>query len=285
MGRRAPGLPEARRRASVVSGRSTAVVLLLLVVAATGAGAQESDLPEAGGGRLTGPSGLAIGLEGTLHNQADDLVSPRRYHGMGLGPTLRIGLSVPSQIRSLTFGYGNPRLTPRGPGEMGQHETGPRVDLGLLLMHRVASLFRGRVSFFLGGSMTGHFATYDHWYTGEGKEHWVHFFGLLEPGVGWRATLPGGGVLWQELTVPLAGAVVRPAYQGLTETPDPAWVGPGEVEGFTQGLHYLHPLFGGFRLGLTYGFVGLRYGEPRPLAWTRQSLTLFLTVWDRRQTG
>jgi hypothetical protein len=260
-------------------------VSLLLAVAAIGAGAQNSTIPEGGGGRLMGPSGLAIGLEGSLHSQADELVSPLRYHGTGLGPTLRIGFSVPSQIRSLTFGYGNPRLTSRATSGMGQHETGPRVGLAILLMHRVASLFRGRVSLFLGGSVTGHLATYDHWYTEEEKEHWVHFFGLLEPGVGWRATLPGGGVIWQELTVPLAGAVVRPPYQGLTETPDPAWVGPGAVEGFTQGLHYLHPLFGGFRLGLTYGFVGLRYGNPRPLAWTRQNLALFLTVWDRRKPG
>lgn len=259
--------------------------MLLLSVAATGAGAQTSAIPGGGGGGLPGPSGLAIGLTGSLHDQADDLVSPLRYHGGGVGPTLRIGFSVPSQLRSLTLGYGNPRLTSRATEETGQHEKGSRVALGFLLMHRVASLLRGRVSLFLGGSVTGHLAAYDHWYTGEEKEHWVHFFGLLEPGVGWRATLPGGGVIWQELTVPLAGAVVRPGYQGLTEPPDPAWVGPGEVEGVTQNLHFVHPLFRGFRLGLTYGFVGLRYGDPRPVAWTRQSLALFLTVWDRRQPG
>jgi len=152
--------------------------------------------------------------------------------------------------------------------------------MGLVALHRVAGIFGGRLSFLLGGAAAGHFASYDHWYTAQSKEGWIHLFGFLEPGLGWRADLPWGGLLWQELLVPVLGVAFRPEYQGLTRPPGPTWLGFGDIEGFDQGVHYVQPLGERIRLGLTYTFVGFRYQKPRPLAWTRHGLALYLTVWD-----
>jgi len=102
--------------------------------------------------------------------------------------------------------------------------------------------------------------------------------------VGWSVALPRGGQLWQEVTIPLLGVALRPGYQGLTEAPKAAWVGPGDVKGVAQALHFLAPLGNRFRFGITYAFAGFSYSEPQTLTWTRQSLSLSLTFW-RRASG
>ena len=229
---------------------------------------------------VMGPRGLALGIESRFHNQVDDLVSPLRYSGVGFGPGLRWGFSGPSGIRDVTASYGSPRLTSSATARGSHFQEGHRFDTRLMVLQRVGSLGSGRVSFFLGGSIAGHFALYQHWYTREDKESWVHAFGLLQPGFGWSAELPRGGQLWQDVTFPLLGVAVRPGYEGLTEPPTAVWVGAGDVKGVDQAIHFLQPMGKRFRLGLTYAFAGLSYAEPQELAWNRQSLSLWVTVWN-----
>lgn len=107
----------------------------------------------------------------------------------------------------------------------------------------------------------------------------MHFFGILQLGGAWSIRLPWGGEVWQEVTIPLMGLVMRPGYQGMTEIPDVAWEGVGGVTGFHQSIHYRRPLGSRARLGISYDYLALRYPHPRPLAWTRQGLTLLVTVW------
>jgi hypothetical protein len=258
--------------------------VLLGIVVASGV---EAQLPMGGGGETipipppVGPTGLALGLETGLFHQADDLVSPLRYAGVGFGASIRVGFSSLSAIRSVTLSYTSPRLESRATEE-GEHvQEGSRSGFELLALRRFGSFRDGRLSFLMGGALSGQFALYDHRYTRTDEESWLHAFGLLEPGIGWSATLPWGGQLWQAVTVPLFGLVFRPGWEGLTEAPKGVWVGPGEVEGFQQSLNYQQPVGGRFRLGISYGFRTLRYSEPRTLALSASRLSLFGTLWER----
>lgn len=264
-------------------GRSLLLTLGLLGVGPkpaapqTGPGAEgQGGLP---GSAFVGPRGLTLGLEAHLHRQADDLVSPLRYSGLSWGPSLGFGFSTPVEIRwvGLTLGY--PKLT-SFQTEAGAHlQKGYRADLELAVFHRVAGFRKNSLAFYLGGELRGDFALYDHWYSPEEKESWMHFFGLLQPGGAWSSSLPWGGEVWQKVTIPLMGLVMRPGYQGMTEIPDVVWEGVGGVTGFHQSIHYLQPLGARTRLGISYDYLALRYSHPRPLAWTRQGFTLFMTVW------
>jgi hypothetical protein len=231
---------------------------------------------------VAGPTGLAIGLETRLHHQVDELVSPLRYSGFGLGAGVRWGFSTEGGIRSLSGSFGSPRLTSTATEGGSHYQEGTRVDARFVALQRVGSFKDGRFTLFLGVAATLDAALYRHWYTREDKESWIHAFGLVHPGFGWSLLLPGGGQLWQEVTVPLAGVAFRPGYEGLTEAPKPAWVGPGDVGGMDQAFHYLQPLGRRFRLGITYSFAGLSYSEPQPLTLTRQGLSFFLTLWEGR---
>ncbi len=265
-----------------VAAKRASVGLILLAVAPPLLAAQ--GLP-VGGERAglqfpeAGPSGIAIGLDLALFHQADDLVSPLRYSGLGYGLTLRVGMSTPSSIRVLSASHSRPQLDSRATGGGGHLQEGHRASLEVMALQRVATLSGGGLSLFLGGSIAGDFALYDHRYTRTDSEGWLHAFGLLEPGLGWSADLPWGGRLWQSVTVPLFGLVFRPGYEGLTEAPEATWAGIGEVEGVQQSLHYLHRVGGLSRLGLSYGFSALRYKKPRTLSQSRHSLTLSLTIW------
>lgn len=229
---------------------------------------------------VTGPTGLALGVEATLHTLVDELVSPLRYSGFSIGPGLRWGFSSSSGIRNLTASYGAPRLTSSATRKGSHFQEGHRFDARLVLLQRVASVGHGRVSLYLGGTAAGRFALYHHWYTREEKESWMHAFGILMPGFGWSAELPWGGQLWQDLALPLVGIALRPGYEGLTKVPEAEWVGVGDVRGLDLALHYQQPMGRRFRLGFTYDFNALRYPEPQPVAGNRQSFNLFVTLWE-----
>lgn len=214
-----------------------------------------------------------------LHHQLDELVSPLRYSGVALGPGFRWGFSTEGGIRSLTASYGSPRLTSSATQRGSHYQEGPRASARLTVLQSVGSFGEGRLRVFLGGAVTGEFALYEHWYTREDKENWIHAFALVQPGVGWSLTLPWGAQLWQEVTFPLMGAALRPEYQGLTEAPKGTWVGPGDLEGIDQALHYLQPFGKRFQAGIMYAFTGLTHAEPQTATWTCQSLSLFVTLW------
>lgn len=249
--------------------------LLLPALAPAGAGAQ--DTPP--GGEVFGPEprGLAVALEARLHHQLDEQASPLRYSGVAFGPGLRWGFSTEEGIRSLTASYGSPRLTSSATHRGSHYQEGSRVSARLTVLQRVGSFRESRLRLFLGGAVSGDFAFYEHWYTREDKENWIHAYTLVQPGVGWSLAFPGGAQLWQEVTIPVMGVAVRPGYEGLTKSPRAVWVGPREIKGVDQALHYLQPLGKRFHAEITYSFAGLTHSEPRALTWTRQCLSLFLT--------
>jgi len=222
---------------------------------------------------------VAVALEVRLHHQLDEQVSPLRYSGVAFGPGLRWGFSTEEGIRSLTASYGSPRLTSSATHRGSHYEEGSRAGARLTMLQRVGSFREGRLRLFLGGAISGDLAYYEHWYTREDRENWVHAFALVRPGVGWSLTFPGGAQLWQEVTIPVMGVAVRPGYEGLTEAPRAVWVGPREVKGVDQALHYLQPLGKRFRAEITYALASLSHSDPRALTWIRQSLSLFLTFW------
>ena len=260
---------------------------LLLTLGLLGVGPKAS-VPQTGpgvegqgphGSAFVGPRGLTLGLEARLHRQADDLVSPLRYSGLSWGPSLGFGFSTANQLRRVSLALGYPKLTSFHT-EAGAHvQKGYRADLELAVFQRVAGFWENSLAFYLGGEIRGDFALYDHWYSRAEKESWMHFFGLLQPGGAWSFSLPWGGEIWQEVTIPLMGWVMRPGYEGMTEVPDLVWEGVGGVRGFHQSIHYLRTLGSRTRLGISYDYLALQYPHPQPLAWTRQGFTLFLTVW------
>jgi len=212
-------------------------------------------------------------------NQADDLVSPLRYGGNSWVASLDLDLSTSKTIRDFRISYGAARLTSSASQEGSHLQEGDWVDARAAVFRTVVEVLDGRLSFGLGGAVSGRFSLYEHWYTQEDRETWSHLFLLLEPGAAWHVRLPGGGALWQEWTFPLAGMVLRPPYQGLTEVPEPAWEGFGGVRGVQQSIHYRRSFGGRWWGGVSYSFEGLRYSRPRPLSWARHALTLHLILF------
>lgn len=240
---------------------------------ASGAGEDES-LP------LT-PRGFSVGVGVGRLSRADELVSPLRYRGYSWRLSLGAELATTRTIKRIYLAYSPPTLTTsitRG----GSHvQRGHRVGLEATWFRRVAETRGGDLSLHLGGTLATQGSLYDHWYKRDDSESWAQFFALLEPGVAWHLRLPGGAVLWQELTAPLAGFVARPPYQGLTEMPRPSFAGPGRVTGIQQALHYRRDLGRGWKWGVSYSFQGLRYSKPRPLVQTHHTLTVHLIFLGR----
>jgi hypothetical protein len=228
------------------------------------------------------PRGVSVGVGLWRLNQTDELVSPVRYGGYSWRAFLGLGFSTSRSLRDLRLSYSATDLT-SFLTEGGRHlEKGHWVDFRATALRRVKAFHQGALSLSLGGALSGRFALLEHWYTEENSDNWSDFFALVEPGAGWHLRLPGGGVLSQEVMFPLAGVAVRSPYQGFTEVPRPRWVGPGGVKGIFQTLHYRRPFRHGWWGGFTYSFQGFRYGEPRPLAWTRHVLSLQVILpWAR----
>ncbi len=240
--------------------------------------AQEPVEREAGELSL-GPRGFSLGLGVRRMSQADDLVSPLRYSGVSWGVTLGVSFPSAATLRRVDLSYANPRLTSSITREGSHLQRGHWVELRAPIFHRAADLRSGNLSLFLGGALTARFSLYEHWYRKSESERWVNLFGLVEPGGAWHLRLPGGAEVWQEVTVPLAGLVVRPPYHGFTEVPSPDWEGPGAVKGIHHSLHYWRSVAGGRRGGITYSFQGFRYPDPRPLASARHTLRLNVVLW------
>ncbi len=228
------------------------------------------------------PRGVSVGVGLWRLNQTDDLVSPVRYGGYSWRAFLGFGFSTSRSFRDLRLSYSTTDLTSSLTEDRRHLEKGHWVDFRATVLRRVKTFHGGALSLSLGGSLSGRFALLEHWYTEENSDDWSDFFALVEPGAGWHLRLPGGGILSQEVMVPLAGAALRSPYQGFTEVPTPRWVWPGGVKGIFQALNYRRPLRHGWWGGFTYSFQGFRYGEPRPLAWTRHALSLRLILpWGR----
>lgn len=226
-----------------------------------------------------GHRGLSIGAGARRLSLADDLVSPLRYSGVSWNVSLVAGFSVPAAISGIRLSYANPKLTSSITRKGSHLQRGHWIELRTPFFHRAAGFRNGDLSFLLGGALTAQLSLYEHWYLKRERESFTHLFGLVEPGGAWHLRLSGGSEVWQEVTIPLAGLVVRPPYQGLTEVPGPSWEGPGGVKGIHQSLHYRRSFGGDWRGGITYSFQGLRYPKPRPLALIRHTLGISLILW------
>lgn len=188
-------------------------------------------------------------------------------------------LATTTTIKRISLAYSPPSLTSSATRHGSHVQRGHWGGMEATLFHRIVGLGNGNLTLHLGGTLTAQGSLYEHAYERDDTETWAQFFGLLEPGVAWHLHLPGGAVLWQEITTPLAGFVARPPYQGLTEMPSPSFQGPGRVTGIRQTLHYWRDLGRGWKGGVTYSFQGLRYPAPRPLAQTQHALTVHMILW------
>lgn len=224
--------------------------------------------------------GLWVGMGILRLHQADDLASPLRYGGISWSASLGLDLSSPNSLRNVRLSYAEADLTSSASQDKRHRQSGYWADVRALYLHRVAGFRDGDLEVHLGGALSLRYTFYEHWYTDQETETWIHGFSLLEPGGGWHFRLPNGDILWQEVTLPLGGIVLRSPYQGLTELPSPVWEWFGGVEGIHQAIHYQRTFNDRWEGGVSYSFEGFRYSEPRPLAWTRHTLTFFLSVWS-----